>query len=70
MANKIADEISNKGYLNWAAHVRGLVKLGKSLEQERDQLQTKLASLSAGVEQQSVTKELVDVCERKVEFDS
>lgn len=39
MANEVADEICNKGLLTYASHVRGLAKLGKSLEQDRDQLQ-------------------------------
>lgn len=40
-ANTIADDISRENNLNWAAHMRGLITLGQSLEKERDQLQAK-----------------------------
>jgi hypothetical protein len=58
MAESIADEINAAGNLNWAAHMRGTVKLGKSLQRKNEQIQATNQQLVEQLER--VNRELPD----------
>lgn len=44
-ANNIADDINVSGNLNWSAHMRGLINLGKQIEKENTQLKARVFEL-------------------------